>query len=147
MTAALSVLPFAARQLFICRDHDSLVNALLARKADLGLSDAWVDQNALSPGYMEKLSSRERNLGKISLDGLMIVLGLQIALLEDPARVKLMRNAWEQGDSAKIHPARSTAAAAAIERAAAPPARVRRAGPEARGAWVGGAAGGARTRR
>jgi hypothetical protein len=116
MTAALSVVPLAARTLGTARDHDSLVDLLLARKAELGLSDAWVDENALSAGHCQKLSSRERNLGRSSLDGLLIVLGCSLVLVEDADRVRLIRPQWEQRKESKVHPSRSPAAAAAIER-------------------------------
>ena len=89
----------APRQIAVVRDHDELVDALRARKDALGLSDQFVDETCFeTAGHCNQVlgPSRRKNLGRKSLDGLLITLGCALVLVEDPERVRMMERQWER---------------------------------------------------
>jgi|SRR5215472_7448692 len=93
------------RPLGLARDHDSLVDLLRARKEELGLSNEFVDEACLTPGWCQKLlgPSRVKTLGRQSLDGLLISLGCALVLVEDLEHVRLMEAQWERRQAIKVH--------------------------------------------
>lgn len=94
------------RAIATVRDHDELVDALRARKDALGLSDKFVDDTCFdTPGHTNQVlgPSRKKNLGRKSLDGLLITLGCALVLVEDPERIAFMESQWEARVAHKIH--------------------------------------------
>ena len=106
-----------ARTLGTARDHDALLELLMERKAALGLPDSYIDEAALCAGAWSKFAKREKNLGRQSLDGLLLVLGVQLVLVEDPERVRMMQPRWERRENGKVHEVTSRIGKAAINRA------------------------------
>ena len=109
----------APRQIAVVRDHDELVDALRARKDALGLSDQFVDETCFeTAGHCNQVlgPSRRKNLGRKSLDGLLITLGCALVLVEDPERVAFMEAQWESRVAYNIRPHLNRVSKAAFER-------------------------------
>jgi hypothetical protein len=119
MHAPLPSIALEPRQIGIARDCDELLALLLARKAEVAVSDEWIDAACLSSGHLSKLVKGERNLGRQSLDGLLLVLGCSLVLIEDPQRAEMMRADWAASprEASKVHPPTRRAGRAAIDRA------------------------------
>lgn len=109
----------APRQIAVVRDHDELVDALRARKDALGLSDQFVDECCFETGgHCNQVlgPSRRKNLGRKSLDGLLITLGCALVLVEDAERVRFMEAQWESRVAYNIRPHLNRVSRAAVER-------------------------------
>lgn len=68
-------------------DYHGLIHAIRERKAELGMSDAALDEIAgLPPGYAGKVlgQSLVKRLGPMSLSAVVGALGLRLTLVEDP---------------------------------------------------------------
>lgn len=113
-------MPIEPRLLGRARDHDELVDLLRARKDALGLSDEFVDDSCFDTrGHCNQVlgPSRKKNLGRKSLDGLLITLGCALVLVEDPERIAFMEAQWEKRIAHKIHFPKNRVSKSAVERA------------------------------
>jgi hypothetical protein len=118
MAPAPTVVSLTAHSLGVAaRSHDELVDLLRARKDEIGLSDGFIDECALSAGACSKLfGTREKGLGRSSLDGLLIALACSLVLVPDPDRERMMRPQWEARQNAKVHPPQGRIAIATIDK-------------------------------
>lgn len=87
-------------------DYDGLIAALRTRKAELGLSDSFLDElTGLQSGYTGKIfgPKQVKKLGPVSLGLLLQALGLKIVLLEDPETLAKHRERHEKRDERRVH--------------------------------------------
>jgi hypothetical protein len=86
------------KPLGIARNHDELVELLAQRKADLGLSNEFVDQiGGLAAGACDQIlgPSRRKNLGKTSMDILLEVFAADITLTLSTEKLRRMEKRYE----------------------------------------------------
>jgi hypothetical protein len=102
-----------------CRDD--LVEVLRARKAELNLSNAYIeDQLHMAAGGADKVigPSRTRGLSlPVALD-LIELLGGRLVFEVDAETETRMRERWERRDSRKVHPPKRRVSKAGLARAA-----------------------------
>jgi hypothetical protein len=88
-------------------DGAALLDALDARRIELGLANTTVEQLAgLCEGHLTKIAgpSRERSPSLRTLDRVMAVLGLSFVLVRDPEKEKTARMlpAWRPRDTSHV---------------------------------------------
>ena len=89
----------------IVRDTDELIDALASRREALGLSnEALEDIAGLAPGHVSKLLGpmRAKRPNLATLDVLLGALGVSFQLIEDPAKMALMKGLWEQRQAGAV---------------------------------------------
>lgn len=86
--------------------YDDLVNALLARKNELGLSNELLEELCLfTRGHVDKVfgPSREKQMGwKIFIPTILKALGVKLLLVVDEPQAALMRARWEGRNKSQI---------------------------------------------
>jgi hypothetical protein len=98
---------------------DDLVDALAARKTELGLSNSLIEHALLMGEHgLDKLvgPSRTKNLTVLVAHDLAELMGCRIVLQPDPELEAKVRARWEQRDNRKVHPPRRVSQAI-LERA------------------------------
>jgi hypothetical protein len=86
-------------------DGAALLDALEARRIELGLSNAVVEGLAnLAAGYLTKLfgPARLKSPTLATLDRVMAVLGLSLVLVIDPEKVSRAQPTWRPRDEARV---------------------------------------------
>jgi hypothetical protein len=86
-------------------DEAALLDALEARRVELGLANAAVEELAgLARGHYTKIvgPARSRSPTAAVLDKVMAALGLSLVLLVDPAKVERVQPQWRPRDAAKV---------------------------------------------
>jgi hypothetical protein len=86
-------------------DYDGLIAALRTRKAELGLTDALVDElGNLARGHCGKIlgPAMVKSLGRVSLGSLLGTLAVKLIMVEDAAALLQMQDHYER----RIRPAR-----------------------------------------
>ena len=136
----------------VATSHDELVGMFRARKDALGLSNELLDHLIpLTSGHTDKILGpcQVKGLSRISLDGMLSALGLQLLVAIDSVQSARMQPRWQSRDARAVRqPARL---AAAILKRARPlvlsqlaskggGARWKRVSPEARSALMRAAA-------
>lgn len=94
------------QQLGTARTHDELVDLLAARKDELGLSHAFIDGYWGYPaGMTDKMlgPTRVKTVSRAKLDDLMMVLGVSLVLVVDPAKLAKMEQQWEKRKPGYAH--------------------------------------------
>jgi hypothetical protein len=84
----------APRQIAVVRDYDSLVEAIRARVAELGITLGTLDHiSGVQSGYSAKVlaPTRIKNLGGMSFGALLGALALQLVAVEDSAALGRVR--------------------------------------------------------
>jgi len=87
------------RALATVTNYDELIEALRARVAELGITNATLEViTGLPDGYVAKVlgAGRTRNLGALSFGLIFQGLGLRFAVFEDAAATEKMRPRWTQ---------------------------------------------------
>jgi hypothetical protein len=126
ITAPLDEAPIATTDDAVARvlgaaklsDGAALLDALEARRVELHLSNATVEELAALPlGYVSKLvgPARLKSPTLTTVDRLMAALGLSWVLVIDPDKVARMRPAWRPRDQAHVRD--RALSAKALERA------------------------------
>jgi hypothetical protein len=86
-------------------DGPSLLDALEARRNELGLSNATVEElGGLTSGHLTKIAgpARSRSPTLATLDRLMVVLGLSFVLVRDPEKVERVQSRWRPRAASKV---------------------------------------------
>lgn len=86
-------------------DYPALIEALRARKDELGLSNETVDDLAgFTAGHADKLlgPTQRKSLGPLSLGLLLRVLAVKIVLVEDTEAAAAMDRRWDQRKRAPV---------------------------------------------
>jgi transcriptional regulator with XRE-family HTH domain len=86
-------------------DENALLDALEARRVELGLSHASLNQlSGLPVGYAAKLLSpgRSKSPSLVTLDRIMATLGLSWVLVIDPEKVSRISPSWRPRDEGKV---------------------------------------------
>jgi hypothetical protein len=79
----------------LIRDVDDLVEAIRARRDELGISYETMDAiSGLSPGHCAKLSSGAKGIGRVSLPAVLGALGAALVLVEDPEQTARVADRW-----------------------------------------------------
>jgi hypothetical protein len=102
----------------VARDYVELVDLLRERKAELGLSDAFVEEQCLmGAGSYTKYLGRApiKNLTGSKLGDILAVLGCRLRLEPDPDQEERMRARWERRDAGKVHAPRRRVSKALME--------------------------------
>jgi hypothetical protein len=113
ITAPLDEAPIAAGEDAIARvlgdarlrDGGELLDALDARRVELGLANATVENLAGLPvGYLTKVAgpARSKSPTLATLDRVMTVLGLSIVLVRDPEKIDRVQSNWRRRDEAHV---------------------------------------------
>jgi hypothetical protein len=126
------------------RTADDLIAALRARKDELGLSNATVDEIAgMTLGHWDKACgpSRVKSPNLFTLMSLIGALGLAVQFVDDPDRIRAVRGRWRRRSDPQVCPPTLTIGQArpvVLSRAARKAAKARwaRSTPEARAAVV-----------
>jgi hypothetical protein len=87
------------------RSHDELVDFIYARKNELGLSNAFVEQACnMTAGHCDKLlgPSREKNLSKFTLDYFFTLLAFELVPRPDPEQEARMLPKWEKREECQV---------------------------------------------
>lgn len=95
-----------AQPLGTARTHDELVDILAARKDELGLSNAFIDEYwSYAAGMTDKYlgPTRVKTLGRQSLDDLCMVLGVSLVVVVDPDKLRQMEAQWEKRKPGYAH--------------------------------------------
>ncbi len=93
------------RRIAVVSSYDALIEAIRARKAELGLSDATVDSiSGLALGHTGKLlgPAQVKTLGKVSMGLMLQALGLVLIVAEDPEQTERMRAQYVQRESGSV---------------------------------------------
>jgi hypothetical protein len=93
----------------VISSRDGLVEALHARKAELNLSNSYVEDSLhMAAGGVDKLLGPSRVKGLTLLVALDLVelFGCKLMLLPCPETEARMRSKWEQRDARKVHPSK-----------------------------------------
>jgi hypothetical protein len=88
---------------------DDLVDALAARKSELGLSNSFIEHALLMGEHgLDKLigPTRRKNLTVTVAHDLAELMGCRLILQVDPELEAKMRARWELRDNRKVHPSR-----------------------------------------
>lgn len=94
------------RRLAIVVDYASLVDGLMARKAELGMSNATLDEIAgLTPGHAGKLlaPASPKVLGQMSFGLMLQALGLKVWLVEDEEATARLRSRYSPRNASRAH--------------------------------------------
>jgi hypothetical protein len=86
-------------------DGAELLDALVARRIELGLSNAMVEEAAgLCDGHLTKVlgPSKERSPTLRTLDRVMTVLGLSFVLVVDPSKIERVQSRWRRRDETHV---------------------------------------------
>jgi hypothetical protein len=87
------------RQIAVVRDYDTLVDALRARRDELKITHAVIDDvSGLHSGYASKLMSDPpiKGFGRVSLGPILGSLGLQLLVVVDPEGFKRVRSRLDE---------------------------------------------------
>jgi hypothetical protein len=87
--------------------HDELISVMIVRKAQLGLSNEFIDNTIpLSDGHTDKIlgPSRERGLSQLTLDAMLSVLALKLIVVEDARQAARMKSRWSGRDCRMLRP-------------------------------------------
>jgi hypothetical protein len=82
------------RPLAIVKEYDDLLDAARARKAQLGITFATLDDvSVVQPGYSAKLLGPvpTKNFGPMSFSAIMGALGVKLVMVEDPVALAQVR--------------------------------------------------------
>jgi hypothetical protein len=101
----------------VARDYVELVDRLRERKAELGLSDAFVEEQLLlgAGGFTKYLGRCPTKTINGKLGDFLEVLGLQLRVEPNPEAEARMRSRWEQRDNSRVHPSRRRVSQAVME--------------------------------
>jgi hypothetical protein len=83
----------------VCRNHGEIVDALRARKDELGLSDSFVDDiGGFAHGHVGKIigPSRLKGLGRSTIDRLLNVLGVSLLVVVDDEKMRQLKKRHER---------------------------------------------------
>jgi hypothetical protein len=102
--------------------HDQLVDLLRARKEQLGLSNAFVDDLImLAGGHTDKLlgPARKRGLSPFTMDAMLTALALKLIVVQDDEQTARMAPRWAARDGRQLRsPVRTAVVAPALVRRA-----------------------------
>lgn len=96
----------SSRHLGLARNHDELIDLLRARKDELGLSNQFVDQvGGIAAGHCDQLlgPSAHKSLGRHSINALLGVLAVKIALVVDEEQLRVMEGKFEARITRNVH--------------------------------------------
>jgi len=88
-----------ARQIAVVRDYDALMDALRARRDELKVTHAVIDDvSGVQPGYASKLLADPpiKGFGRVSLGPILGALGLQLIVVVDPEGFRRVRSRLDE---------------------------------------------------
>lgn len=104
----------------LIRNHEEMVEYFRARKAELQLSDAFIDHiGGLTPGHTNKIlgPSRNKRLGGFTIDIFLEVLACSFIPVSDPDKLRRMEARYEGRDETRVHYPEHRVSKQAVERA------------------------------
>jgi hypothetical protein len=94
---------------YVIRNRDDLIEALRSRKDELGLSNAFMeDQLQMADGHCDKVLGPTQRKGMsipVMLD-IVELLGAALVIKIDAETEARMQERWERRDAGKVHPPR-----------------------------------------
>lgn len=107
-----------ARTLAVADCSAALVDAFRARKDDLGLSDAVMDElGGLASGHSSKILTQTKGFGSVTLDILLKVLCLRLVVVEDMDQLRRMESRYDRREDIRIQVNANRLASTLLKRA------------------------------